>query len=211
MTNKIGRLLLASAALAGCQANRGWDLPARGVSSLNQAVVSRADYVFDAATPSGSLDQGEAARLDAWFRGLELGYGDVIYVDGPYAASAREDVARLAGRYGLLVADGAPVTQGAVAPGSIRVVVSRTRANVPDCPNWSRPAQPNHTNETMSNFGCAVNSNFAAMVADPNDLVSGREGGTTDLRTGARAVESYRNAPLTGQGGLQSVSTKGGK
>lgn len=210
MTNKIGLLLLASAALAGCQTQRGTDLPARGISSVNVPVVSRSDYVFDAVAPSGGLDAGETARLDVWFRGMELGYGDTIYLDGPTASSARADVARVAGQYGLLVSDGAPVTQGAVPPGSVRIVVSRTRASVPGCPNWSRPSQPNFTNETMSNFGCAVNGNLAAMIADPNDFVSGREGGMADPATGARAVQSYRSQAPTGEKGLQAVTTKGG-
>ena len=43
-------------------------------------------------------------------------------------------------------------------PGSVRVVVSRRRAGVPNCPNWSEPPQPNFNNRSMSNFGCGVNS-----------------------------------------------------
>ena len=49
-------------------------------------VVTRADYAFDVAAPDGSLPSNEAGRLDAWFRSLDLGYGDSIYIDGAYAA-----------------------------------------------------------------------------------------------------------------------------
>ena len=122
---------------------------------VNEPVVTRADYVFDAATPGGSLGAQESARLDGWFRGLELGYGDVVSVDGVDAPSARTDVARVAARYGLLLAEGSPVTAGAIPPGAVRVVVSRTRASVPGCPNWSRASSPTYSNEMMSNFGCA--------------------------------------------------------
>lgn len=210
MTNKLSFLLLASAALAGCQVHRGVDEPARGLAPVNQPVVARADYVFDASAPGGNLDPNEAARLDGWFRGLELGYGDVISVDGADSAAARADVARVAGRYGLLVSEGAPVTAGAIPPGAVRVVVSRTRASVPGCPNWSKPSNPNYNNEQMSNFGCGVNGSLAAMVANPADLVSGRESGSVDATTGARAIQSYRTRPLTGEGALKEVSSKGG-
>lgn len=211
MTNKLSFLLLASAALAGCGVHRGVDEPARGLVPVNVPVVSRADYVFDAAAPGGTLDPTEAARLDGWFRGLELGYGDTITLDGPDAAMARADVARVAGRYGLLVGEGAPVTAGAVPPGAVRVVVSRTRASVPGCPNWSKPSNPNFNNELMSNFGCAVNGNLAAMVANPADLVSGREAnGGSDPTTGSRAIQSYRSQKPTGEGGLKDISTKSG-
>lgn len=213
MTNKLSFLLLASAALAGCQVHRGVDEPARGLAAVNEPVVSRADYVFDAAAPGGNLDPTEAARLDGWFRGLELGYGDMVSVDGVDGASARADIARVAGRYGLLVADGAPVTVGAIAPGAVRVVVSRTRASVPGCPNWSEKSNPNYNNKLMSNYGCAVNANLAAMVANPADLVSGQESGLVDPATGTRAIQSYRAQRPTGEGGLKDISTKnsGGK
>jgi pilus assembly protein CpaD len=204
-------LLVAAAVLSGC-AHTPQDLPDRGVASVNVPVLMRADYVFDAAAPGGSLSPGEAARLNAWFRGLDLAYGDTIYVDGPYAEAARADVAQVAGAYGLMVSPGAPVTAGSVPPGLVRVVVSRTRATVPNCPNWSVPAQPNYNNRMMSTFGCAVNSNLAAMIANPEDLIHGREGsGVGDTMTTTKAVGAYRKAEPTGTKGLQDISTKKGE
>jgi pilus assembly protein CpaD len=201
-------ILLAAAALTGCS-HKPYDLPDRGLAAVNVPVIARTDYVFDASAPDGSLSPGEAARLNAWFSGMGLGYGDSIYVDGPYAGAARADVAQVAGNYGLMVAPSAPVTAGAVPPGMVRVIVSRTRASVPGCPNWSTPAQPNYNNRTMSNFGCAVNSNLAAMVANPEDLVHGREGtGVGDTLTTSKAIGIYRKAEPTGTKGLQDISTK---
>ena len=142
---------LAGPALAGHRDEE------RGLESVNVPVVTRSDYVFDAAAPDGSLPLSEQARLDGWFRGLDLGYGDAIFVEGAYAGAARSDVARIAGRYGLLVSAAAPVSQGMIAPGTVRVVVSRTRASVPSCPNWTEKSQPNFANHSMSNYGCAVN------------------------------------------------------
>ena len=199
-------ILLAAAVLSGCAHSQN-DLPDRGVAAVNVPVVTRADFVFDAAAPDGSLASGEAARLNAWFAGLDLGYGDTIYVDGPYGA--RADVAQVAGNYGLMVSPSAPVAGGPLAPGTARVIVSRMRASVPYCPNWSLPAQPNPENRNMSNFGCAVNSNLAAMVANPQDLVHGREGtGVGDSLTASKAIGSYRKAEPTGSKGLQDISTK---
>ena len=184
---------------------------ARGLESVNVPIVTRSDYMFDAAAPDGSLPSSEQARLDAWFDGLDLGYGDAIFVEGAYADAARSDVARVAGRYGMLVSNGSPISQGMVAPGSVRVVVSRTRASVPGCPNWSNKTPTNFKNYSMPNFGCAVNGNMAAMIADPNDLVWGREGnGVGDADSSSRAIRSYRNAKPTGEGGLKDISTKKG-
>jgi pilus assembly protein CpaD len=201
-------ILLAALAVSAC-GHTPYDVPERGLESVNVPVVSRSDYVFDAAAPDGSLAPYEASRLNGWFAGLDLGYGDTIYVDGPFAEGARSDVAQIAGNYGLMVADGAPVTAGLVGPGTVRVIVSRTRASVPNCPNWSVPSQPNSQNRMMPDFGCAVNANIAAMVADPQDLVHGREGASVgDAMTSAKAVGAYRRAEPTGKQGLQNVSTK---
>lgn len=208
MRSKLLIIALATV-VGGCVTQ---DRPDTGVAAVHVPVVTSADYVFDAATPAGSLAPGEADRLNGWFQGLGLGFGDRIYLDGAYADQARIQVAAIAGQYGMLVSDGAPVTAGAVQPGSVRVVVSRRRAVVPGCPDWSRAAQPNVENRNMSNFGCGVNSNLAAMIADPEDLLHGRESAAAvDVRTGSRAVQYYRSTAPTGTKGLQDVSPKGGK
>lgn len=203
-------LLGAMSVLAACQTTAPTDRPAKGLSSVNVPVISRADYALDLAAPDGSLSPSEAARLDGWFRSMVLGYGDMVYVDGSTGYGVRDDVARVAGQYGMLVSLGAPMTPGPVPQGMVRVVVARTSASVPGCPNWSKASTPNFDNASMSNFGCGVNSNFAAMVANPQDLVSGREGsGLGDTSTAFKAVEQYRKATPTGQSGLKDISTKG--
>lgn len=212
MRSKLIPLLVLSTALTGCATAVGRDVPDRGVASVNVPVVTSADYVFDAAAPGGSLAPGEAERLNAWFAGLGLGYGDSVYVDGAYSGPAHAQVALVAGNYGMLVQPGSPVTAGMVQPGAVRVVVSRRRATVPNCPNWGRASQPDFANRTMSNFGCGVNSDLAAQVANPEDLIFGREGtGVLDTATAAKAVQYYRTAPPTGARGLQDISTKGTK
>lgn len=209
MRNRIAILALASA-IAGC-ATPDADQPARGLTAVNQPVVTRSDFAMDVAAPDGSLSSSEEARLDGWFRGLGLGYGDNIYVDGDYSGSARDNVAKVAGRYGMMVSAGAPVTAGSIQPGTVRVVVSRTRASVPGCPNWDGQASPDFDNKQMSNYGCAVSGNMAAMVADPQDLVHGRDGGpVVDTITASKAVGSYRAAKPTGEKGLQKIDTKEG-
>ena len=208
MASKSAALLIA-VALSGCAYHPGPE-PAAGLDAVNEPVLSRSDYVFDAAAPGGDLPPSEAARLDAWFGGLDLRYGDQVYVDaGSYSEAARSEVASIAGKYGLLVSPGAPVTAGSVPEGNVRVVVSRTIASVPNCPNWEGRSAPNYNNKSMPGFGCAVNGNMAAMVANPEDLFHGREGtGVLDTATAAKAVNAYRTAPPTGNQGLQEINTK---
>ena len=201
-------ILVAASSLAGCGHVAPVTDARRGLDPIHVPVVTREDFAFDAAAPDGSLASGERARLDGWFQGLALAYGDTVYVQGMDSADARNDVARVAGRYGLLVADGGPVLAGAIPVGMVRIVVSRTRASVPGCPDWHEASQPNYNNRSGSNYGCATNSNLAAMIANPEDLVHGRGGSDIgDTRTATKAVDAYRNAVPTGNKGLLDINT----
>ncbi|HEY0412312.1 MAG TPA: CpaD family pilus assembly lipoprotein [Allosphingosinicella sp.] len=200
-----GTLFVAPAAEARREAHG----PERGLDSLNQPVVQRTDYVLDVAAPSGNISAIEKRRLRAWFDSLDLGYGDRVFVDEPYGAGpGSADVARVAAEYGLLLSEGAPVTPGAIDPGSVRVVVSRSTASVPGCPfadNYRGPSS------TSANYGCSVNSNLAAMIADPSDLVLGHAGrGRRDDIAGTKAIKVYRDTPPSGSKGLQQTTTTGG-
>ena len=78
---------------------------------------------------------------------------------------------------------------------------------MPECPNWNDPRLAPSTN-TSANYGCAVNSNLAAMVADPNDLVRGRQGSVDSSgSTATRAVRVYRERQPTGAQPLPATST----
>lgn len=201
-------LLALSSTLAACATSGGPDVPAAGMEPVNVPVVTRAHYVYDAAAYGGALAPGESERLDGWFRGLGVGYGDGIYVDGS-SDVARSQVAQVASRYGLLVQAGAPAAGGPLSPGAVRIIVSRTEARVPNCPNWSGASQPNFGNTMAANYGCGVNSNIASMVANPEDLVHGHEStGLSDAQTAIKPVSVYRNAAPTGTKGLIDISTK---
>lgn len=186
----------------------------RSLYSVNQPVVERTDLVIDLATSGGGVPAAEQERLIAWFDSLRLGYGDRISVDQPRGFAeerARRDVASVAADYGLLLSEGAPITTGAVQPGSVRVVVSRVTARVPGCPNWSHANEPGAPIATSPNYGCATNSNLAAMIADPNDLVLGQTGslsGSGDTAT--KAIRIHRDSTPTGTRGLESINPQSG-
>ncbi|MGB3753791.1 MAG: CpaD family pilus assembly protein [Parerythrobacter sp.] len=178
--------------------------------SVKQPVVERTNYTFDLPAGAGGLAISEQRRLAQWFDTMKLGYGDRVSIDDPMnATGTREAIASLTERHGVLVSEGAPVTAGYVEPGSVRVVVTRSSASVPGCPDWSAWSDANYRNETDPGYGCATNSNLAAMVANPEDLVAGQEGnGETTVTRSTRAVNLYREQALTGEGGLAATGTE---
>lgn len=186
----------------------------RGLESIHQPIVARQDFVLDVRTSGDGLAAGEAGRLQGWLAAMRLGYGDKIAVDDPSGyRGVREDVAQSVAGFGLLLSEDRPVTGAPVAPATARVVVSRMTASVPGCPDWSRTAQGNFNQHTSSNFGCATNSNLAAMIANPEDLLQGRgsETNRADTVRSAKVIDAFRKAPPTGAGGTAAPSAGGGK
>ena len=217
MNRTAGAAIALSLGLALSACNTTGTVPElnRSLDSVRQPVVDQQTYALDLAATSGGLPVSEQRRLGDWFESMNLRYGDRIGIDDAMAsAGVRGDVAKIAGRYGLLIGDGAPVTQGFVDPGKVRVVVTRSRAYVPGCPDWSEHVAEYGNNTTAPGFGCAINGNLAAMIADPQQLLHGAAGtGDTVIMSSTKAIQTYREAKPTGAEGLPEVSSQsaGGK
>lgn len=183
----------------------------RALDSFRQPVVERTNYTLDLNAGPGGLAYPEQRRLAGWFEAMDLRYGDRISVDDPMASeSTRANVAAIAGRYGLLLSEAAPVTAGYVNAGNVRVIVTRAKASVPGCPNWKGASDTNLLNATSPGYGCAINGNMAAMIANPDHLVKGAEGGSeTVIMSSNKAIDTYREAQPTGQKGLKAQTTSG--
>ncbi len=191
--------LVPAIALGGCSGTRN-----RGIESIHQPVVGRSDFVLDLNSPGGRLAGGEQQRLTGWLSGLRVGYGDRVAVDDPtsYNGDAREAVSNVVAGFGLLLADETPPSAAPVAPGTVRVVVSRMRASVAKCNDWSRDSSVDYEQHTSSHYGCAVNTNLAAMVANPQDLVHGAGNSRgSDPMTVYKSIDLYRKAAPSGGGG----------
>ncbi len=196
--------------LAGC--NSPSSVANHTLYSVKQPVVARTSYTLDVATGYDGLTIPEQQRLSGWFDAMDLRYGDRLSIEDPLASSATRDaIASVAARHGLLLSDGAPVTEGFLQPGTARVVITRSTASVPGCPDWSKRGDMNYANATSPGYGCAVNGNLAAMVANPEDLLSGQAGtGETVIMSSTKAIETYRQKANTGAGELKAPSTAGG-
>lgn len=174
----------------------------RSVNSERQPVVTRSNYVLDLNVSGGALSSSEQRRLAGWFDALELGYGDRISIEDPSyngGSAAKDAVEAQVAQYGLLVSDLAPVTEGYVPSGSMRVVVSRSTAEVPGCPDWSHRSHTDFQGRTSANYGCAVNGTMAAMIADPEDLVQGQSADGEDQTQASKAIRAYRNQDVGGR------------
>ena len=196
----------ATAALSACAAPgvTGGAPEFNGIGNPQRVVVGQDTRFLDLATAGYGLAAGETDRAADWLASIGFGYGDRVALDDPAGAASpgvRAELARVVGRYGLVLSDAAPVTAGATPSGGVRLVVLRAVASVTDCPDWRSTAalpQP-----FLPNFGCAAAGNLAAMIADPNDLLAGKSAPDTgsSAATAVKAIGALRQAAGTSAGG----------
>lgn len=195
MKKSMNKILIAatfSLGLAGC-GSLGNNT---SMYSVHQPVVQRTNFAIDLAVDGDTIRADEQRRASEWLDALELGYGDrvsVDYGDGYASPAIDQSIGKMAADRGILMQQGAPVTGGKVAPGMVRVIVTRSKASVPSCPDWSSSGDANFNSSNHSNHGCSINSNMAAMIADPEDLLRGRENTKLDTNSGKNAVNTYRS------------------
>lgn len=199
--------LVPALLLGGCMGTEN-----RGLESVHQPVVSRSDYALDLALAGGGLAPGEQRRLAGWLGALHVGYGDKVAIDDAGVPSPRvhDQVGTVIASYGLLLAQDVPVSTAPLTPGTVRIVISRMKASVPGCPDWSRDESHEFNSNTSSNYGCATNATLAAMIARPEDLVHGQSyDGSTDPTASAKAITVFRKTDPTGASGLKTQSVGG--
>ncbi|MGF3025174.1 CpaD family pilus assembly protein [Methylobacterium aquaticum] len=238
MTRIAFRLLLlaASAGLAACASRppvtTGSITPATA-AERHPFVLSDSPRSLDVfVTGTGHIDPRQADDVDAFLteyrrygRGvlvLEVPRGS--QVPGGAVERTLERVRARALTWGVgrreIVVAPYPVANVAVSA-PLRLSFQRMQAKVAgDCGLWpqdlgfSDPAL-NARNENYWNFGCATRSNIASQVADPVDLVRGRQEGRidsvtrtqnlTDLRTGKDPSTTWK------QDGRASVKNQVGQ
>ncbi|MDP4022787.1 CpaD family pilus assembly protein [Methylobacterium sp. NEAU 140] len=209
--------LLAACAVAGLAAACKGDPPATGAIDTADyrarhpivlADGTRSLDVFPAGP--GHLDPRQAAEVDAFM--LEYrryGRGGVLMEVPrglpPAQAAAAERTAALLARRGA--EDGlppgtiAPSAYAVAAPGlaaPIRLSFQRMQAKVDGCGLWPQDLGVSNfasdfSNRPYWNFGCAMQANVAAQVADPVDLVRGRTEGRIDTVRRIRDIGALRD------------------
>ncbi|MBI3453043.1 MAG: hypothetical protein HY057_09525 [Rhodospirillales bacterium] len=175
-----------------------------GDAKANQ--VERVIYVHHVRFVPGTVDlaPGELPRLEARLRNVgrePSGRQHVIAARAGVAAPLAERRAALLSAY--LARQGAPIvavdeTAAALPPDLIAdpatatVLFARYIVTAPECPDWRKPGAADFNNRPSSNFGCASEANFGLMIADPADLVRGRDMGPADGEAAVLGIQRYR-------------------
>jgi pilus assembly protein CpaD len=144
----------------------------------------------DFSPAQGGLTPAAAAQLDGFVADYrDRGTGSIA-ISAPANEIAQGAIAFFAGHINQMgiSRDKILVSTHDAPSGDIRVevnYVSYQARTEKECGDWSDNLAFTAYNDSPRNFGCAVQKNIAAMVADPRDLMGPRPMGESD---GARRV-----------------------
>ena len=79
----------------------------------------------------------------------------------------------------------------------VLVTFSHYVASASECGDWSREFSRRFKNMRSKNFGCAQQSNLAAMISDPRDLVASRSGGENNPNRVVDIYNKFENGQST--------------
>lgn len=160
------------------------------------------DLKVQFAGGENALSTDDAQKFDAFVADYRVHGNGSLGISVPNGAPAHAAITFFAER---AAATGIPrdkilVSTHDVTNNDWRVEVSYIAytAHADDCGNdWSQDLSFTLDNETPRNFGCSVQHNIAAMVADPRDLIG--PGGMGPVDTGRRAVvmDHYEKGEVT--------------
>jgi pilus assembly protein CpaD len=153
------------------------------------------------AAPAAGLMPDDAARFAAFVNAfLSTGNG-AISIAAPAGPDATQAIAYFGERLAQL---GVPRTRILVGTRSDAGSDSRVElgyigyaAHTDACGDWSKSLGDTSDNGTPPNFGCAVQHNIAAMVADPRDLVALRGSDAADATRRTGVVDAYEKGKST--------------
>lgn len=127
--------------------------------------------------------------LDAFVRRAQVDRNDRIQV---MAAPEDESRGQRVLAYLQLRRIPATLTITPAASGRVRVFVERFQVTLPGCPDWTDVSRVTFSNRPSSNFGCATATNLGLQIANPRDLVEGRDPGNASGAALVLGIQRYQ-------------------
>ena len=143
----------------------------------------------------------DAAKFDSFLTDYRLHGNGSLGISVPSGASSRAAITYFGERAAAsgISRDKILVSTHDAANGDRRVDVSYIAytARTQSCGDWSENEAFTLENQTPRNFGCSVQQNIAAMVADPRDLLGPGGQGPVDTARRAAVLDHYEKGEIT--------------
>lgn len=181
---------VAVLALGGCRSAFMEDAGRPRVEHRAEVEAFDLAHTVARSAAAESFDAAGRERLDAFMARQPASARSVVVVDAaqPEAENLGETVAAWLRHQGYRPRG--PVAASDAAAG-VQVVVRRYAVTLPACPDYTKYPGDTFENRRHSNWGCATATNLGLMVADPGDLIEGRDIGPANGKVQAEAFKRY--------------------
>jgi pilus assembly protein CpaD len=150
---------------------------------------------------SDGMTADDAVKFDAFLADYRVHGNGSLGISVPGGAPSRAAITYFAERAAAtgISRDKILVSTHDVSNGDFRVDVSYITytAHTQACGDWSENEAFTLDNRTPANFGCSVQQNIAAMVADPRDLLGPGGMGPADTTRRATLMDHYEKGEVT--------------
>lgn len=222
LTDRKGRFLSRACLVVGvalsaaaCKSTGSeFNVAAHDYRKNHPIIVEEAPAILDVpvARQTAAIDPGLTQAIRLYAEGYKRRHAQVMHIlvpsgSGHDAAAVR--TARQVTR--ILNQSGVPTSrihrrpyrsEGGQDAAPIRLAYHRLAATVDQCGNWPNNLGDTPQNGNWENYGCASQSNLAALVDNPSDLLYPRGSVSGDTARRTRDIDVYRdgNTPATDWG-----------
>ena len=159
------------------------------------------DLKVQFAAGADGMSPEDQAKFDSFLTDYRLHGNGSLGISVPSGASSRAAITYFGERAAAsgISRDKILVSTHDAANGDRRVDVSYIAytARTQSCGDWSENEAFTLDNQTPKNFGCSVQQNIAAMVADPRDLLGPGGQGPVDTARRAAVLDHYEKGEIT--------------
>ncbi len=180
--------------------------------AVNHPIDVEPSYQSIKVAYTGDLSPDDAGRFTAFVQDYLTRGNGAITVSVPTGAGSTAAITYFGEQLAALGVPRARIlvgTHDAVgADERIEVGFVSYMAHTDSCGDWSQDVAATETNLPTINFGCSVQHNIAAMIADPRDLVAPRPMGDADTKRRETVMTQYQAGQPTAALKTQDQSGK---
>lgn len=103
---------------------------------------------------------------------------------------------------------GATYRTSAANEGELIISYTHYVATPSECGDWSGVRARTYKNLRTPNMGCATMNNYAAMIADPHELIAPADFDSADTPGRVRGIEAYRGGEVTSSETDDAIQTQ---
>jgi len=197
-------LSLAAVLLAGSCAAPGGGNGMVEDGAVNHPISVEPSYQslkLNYAPADSGISPADQVRFDNFVEDYETHGNGSIAVSAPAGINSKEVVGFFAQRINDLGVskDHIVVATHDAPAGDQRVEINYVsyQAHTASCGDWSENLSITFENQTAKNFGCSVQQNIAAQIADPRDLMGPRRMDPVDAARRAVVLDHYEKGEPT--------------